>query len=260
MKTLLVITLVQFISIFSLAFVLPIDSVLKKNIGLNGKQIISLEQDVVFSDGVEELIVQEVWYIEGDKNLKLVATGIGELKDQFKIVAIYNNKNRTIFNGKNRITEPSGKEFFEKYLSIRSLEAYKNLLNEAQIQNNIRMSRSNGTIAFSIGEPSTMQAMKPQIWVEQDTFYLSKIRFLSQAEVSFDNYSEVVANKLYYPKTKKIDWLGKTAIIKVKSINPKSKAQFSTFYPQNLDIPSEISIQNKTALSLVVEDFYKRFR
>jgi hypothetical protein len=259
MKTFLILTIVQTISLFSYGFILPLDLILQKNVSANGNQVISVEQDVFFKDGAQELAIHESWLIEGDKNLKMTATGLGELKDSLKIVALYNGKNRTIVVGKNRQTEVVGPDFFEKYLSIRSVDSYKTYLTELHITPSVRLSRASGAIAFAIGEPSTPNALKPQFWIQQDNFHLNKIRLPSAAEVAFDDYL-TIGTQLNYPKTKRLNWAGKSVLIKVKSVNDKAKVPASTFYAQNLDTPSELLISNKNTMGLMIEEFYKRFR
>ncbi len=258
MKTLLLLTLVQTFSLFSYGFILPLDLILEKNIALSGQKIISVEQDVYFKDGLQEVAVHESWLIEGDKNLKLTATGLGELKDIVKIMAVYNGKNRTTLVGKNKLTEIVGRDFFERYLSIRSIDSYKMYLNELTINPNVRLSRANGVIAFAVGDMST-EILKPQIWIGQDSFQIQKIRLPSEAEVVFDDYA-VINTSLTYPKTKKLDWAGKTVVIKVRSISDKTKVSAETFYPRSLETPSEIFVSNKNSMGLMIEEFYKRFR
>ncbi len=259
MKTFFILTIVQTISLFSYGFILPLDLILEKNVAINGTRVVSVEQDVYFKDGSQELAIHESWLIEGDKNLKLTATGLGELKDAVRIVALYNGKNRTTVVGKNKVTDVVGRDFFERYLAIRSLESFKNYLNELTISSNVRLARSNGAISFAIGEPSSATLLKPQAWFKQDTFQLSKIRFPSEAEISFSDYL-VTNNQLNYPKTKILDWAGKSVVIKVRSVNDRVKVSSSVFYAQNLDSPSELLISNKNSAGLMVEEFYKRFR
>lgn len=251
--------MVQTFSLFSYGFILPLDLILEKNIAINGNSVISVEQDVYFKDGTQELAIHESWLIDSDKNLKLVATGLGELKDSVRITALYNGQNRTTLVGKNKVTDVVGRDFFERYLSIRSLDAYKNYLNDLTVSPKVRLSRANGAIAFAIGETSATGSLKPQVWFKQDSFELSKVRFPSEAEVSFEDYS-IVSPMLNYPKTKKLDWAGKNVIIKVRSIKDRIKAPSGTFQAQKLESASEIVVANKSSVGLMIEEFYKRFR
>lgn len=259
MKTFLTLTIVQTISLFSYGFILPVDFILEKNIASSGNQIIALEQDVFFKDGLQDFVIHESWQIEGDKNLKLTAIGLGRLKDAVRIVNLYNGKNRTSLSGKNRITEFVSADFFEKFLSIRSMSSFKGYLSDLTIDPTVRLSRADGAIALAIGQPSAQGALKPQMWFQQDSFELRRIRFPSEADVSFGDYT-TVSPKLTYPKIKKIEWAGKSVTIKVKSVTDKTKIPISNFYPQNLDTPSEFLLSNKSSIGQMIEEFYKRFR
>ncbi len=251
--------MVQTFSLFSYGFILPLDLILEKNVAINGTQIIAIEQDIFFKEGIQELGIHESWLIEGDKNLKLVATGLGELKDSVKVVAVYNGKSRTTMVGKNRITDLAAPDFFERYLSVRAVASYKNYLSELGVEPTVRLSRADGGIAFAVGQPSTATSRKPQLWFLQDSFQLRKMRLPSEAEVSFSDFV-TVNPKLDYPKKKVVEWAGKSVTIKVKSINDKPKVNISQFYPQNLDMPSELLVSSKGPLGALIEDFYKRFR
>jgi hypothetical protein len=259
MKTLITLTIVQTFSIFCYGFILPLDVILQKNVALNGVNTISVEQNVFFKDGVLELGVHESWLIEGDKNMRLTATGLGDLKDTVRIVAIYNGKNRTTVIRKNKVTKVVGRDFFERYLSIRSVETYKNYLAELTISPVVRLSRANGAIAFAIGEPSANKILKPQAWIKQDSFQLQKIRFPSEAEISFDDYV-TRSPRLDYPNTKKLEWAGKSVTIKVLSVHEKPRFAANAFSSNSLDSPSEILVSNKNSIGLTLEEFYKRFR
>lgn len=259
MKTFLTLTIVQTISLFSYGFILPLDLILEKNVATSGNQIFAVEQDVFLKEGIREVVIHESWQIEGDKNLRLTATGLGELKDVIKIVAIYNGKTRTSVIGKNRVTHPAPADFFEKFLSVRSLHSFKNYLADLSVDPTVRLSRADGSIAFAVGLPSPIGALKSQMWFQQDNFQVRKIRFPSEAEVTFSDFAEV-SPKLIYPKLKKIEWSGKTATIKVKSIVDKTKIPISNFYPQNVETPSELLVSNKNTLGALIEDFYTRFR
>ncbi len=258
MKTVMVLTIVQWFCSFSYGYILPLDAVLTKTIANSGNQIFSVEQDVIFKAGAEDFVVKEAWLIEGDKNLKLVATGQGPLKELLKLNIIYNTKTKTMNSGKNKITEAATADFFERYLSIRSLDSFKKHLAELSITPSVRISRAAGAVAFAIGEPSPAAAPNPQMWIDQDSFLIKKLRLPSGAEVNYEDYTAY--KQIQYPKIKKIDWSGHTVLIKVRQVSLKTSAALSTFYPQNLDQPSEINLSSKGDTGLFIQEFYKRFR
>lgn len=237
---------------------MPLDTILKKSIVHSGKTIVAIEQNVIFREGNTDYVIKEEWLIEGDKNLKLTATGVGELKDVFKLNYLYNNKKRTQIVGKSRVVTEATRELIEKFLAVKSMDSYLNYLKELGISNRVRLSRSSGTISFAIGEPSTERALSPQFWIEQDYFHLNKIRFTTEAEVEFTEYKTY--GTLQYPDLKFVAWADKGAIIKVTKVSTKTGATIKSFYPQTLDQPSKMNLANKGALGQKIEEFYKRFR
>ena len=261
MKTYLllpILTIVQLLTFSVEAYVLPLDTILRKTTSLSGGTIVSIEQNVIFREGNTDYVIKEEWLIEGDKNLKLTATGVGELKDHFKVNYLYNNKKRTHINGKNRVVTEATHELLEKFLTIKSVDSFQNYLKELGISNKVRLSRASGKISFAIGEPSTDRALSPQFWIDQDFFHLNKIRFPSEAEVEFSDYKTY--GPLHYPDLKFVAWADKGAIIKVTKVSIKTGTTIKNFYPQTLDLPSEINLGSKGALGVKIEEFYKRFR
>lgn len=238
---------------------MPLETVVKKTVALSGNQIFTVEQDVIFKFGAEDFVIRETWLIEGDKNLKLTAVGVGSLKDMFRLVTIYNSKSKTTLYGKTKQTELTNSDFFERYLTVRSPDSFKNYLSLLSIPASIRLSRAGGATAFAIGEPSTPDIGKPHVWIDQDTFQLRKLRFLSESEVSLEDYA-MYGKGFRHPKTKKIAWGEQNVLIKVRGVSTKTNATLSSFYPQNLDQPSEITLASKGNVGLVIQDFYKRFR
>lgn len=253
-----VLTMVQLITVFANAYILPLDTILHKTTGLAGNSIISVEQNIIFKEGEAEFIIKEEWLIEGDKNLKLTATGVGELKDLFRVQYLYNNKKRTQIVGKNKVVNEATNELFEKFLAVKSVNSYNSYLKDLGISTKVRLSRAGGAISFAIGDPSTKQKLSPQIWIDQDFFRLVKIRFPSEAEVEFSDYKEY--GPVHYPNLKTVVWADKSAVIKVTKVSIKTGASIKNFYPETISTPSEILLASKGALGSKIEEFYKRFR
>ncbi len=239
-------------------YIPSLDFILSKTTSTTGRQIISIEQDVVFKIDTEQATVHETWLIEGDKNLKLTARGQGFFRENINLNYLYNVKNKTSVVAKNKITSPLTTDFFQKLLFIRSADAFKNHMKELSITNQIRLSRADGRTAFALGDPSSAK-LNPQIWIDQDEFVIRKIRLPSETEIELSDIT-TVANDFYVAKSQTINWNNLQVQIKVKSISTKTGATLSNFYPQNLDAPSEISFANKTILTEAIDQFYKRFR
>lgn len=261
MKTFLLLpalTIVQFISVFAHAYILPLETILHKTSGLSGNSIVAIEQNVIFKDGNKDFIIKEEWLIEGDKNLKLTATGTGELKDLVRVHYLYNNKKRTQLIGKNKSVTDVTPELFEKFLAIKSTDSFVNYIKDLGIAPKVRMSRANGSISFAIGEPSTDRALSPQIWIDQDFFHINKIRFPTESEIEFSDFRDY--NTIHYPELKIVAWSDKSVVIKVMKVSFKKTASIKNFYPNMLDQPSEILVSNLGPLGQKIDEFYKRFR
>lgn len=254
------IVLITAIPTTAYSYIMPLDAVLQKTIALSGKRIISVDQDVIFKNGVFEYIIKESWLIEGDKNLLLTATGTGPLKDSFKVNFLYNNKTKTYIVDNKKLSESVGHEFFERYLSIRSMTSFKTFLQDNHIQPELRMSRADGSIAFAIGEPSPLGQLRPQLWIDQDFFRIRKLRTSYESDLLFSDYASYANDQLSYPKTKVIEWAGNQVIIKVRNVAIKQGANLSLFYPSKLDKPTSINLTNAGTLAWTIEEFYKRFR
>ena len=260
MKTLVLLTLVQLISLFSQAYILPLEIILQKNAVLAGNSIISVDQDVTFKDAYKTVTVKENWLIEGDRNLKLTAKGAGELRDLIYLTTVYNNKNKTTLISNAKQSKPVGEDFFEKYLAIKSKDSFVSYLKELGISQNVRLSRAAGAVCFAVGEPAlgATPNSNPEVWFDQDSFRLAKIRFPSNAEVEFSDWA--VYNKVHYPKKKTVTWGDKSVVISITKVSTKTGVGIKSFYPENLDQNSEMSLARLGPLGSTIEDFYKRFR
>ena len=262
-KTIVCLILIQ--SALVQAYVPEISFVLKKASGTTGRKIIQIEQEVTFKVGEEEAKVDETWLIEGDKNLKLTAVGKNFYKDGIKLNYLYNGKNKTFLIGKNKIVNPVSLDFFQRYLFIRSQNSFMNYLKDLNIpakdSSNIKLSRADGVISFLIGQPSE-QNLNPQVWIGQDDFVIRKIRSPSAAEISLSQITSFPKD-IFIAKSQTITWQNTEPVsvqIKIKKIDMNAGGSITAFYPQNLDLPSEITFANKTPLTAVIEEFYSRFR
>jgi len=262
-KTIVCLVLIQ--SSFALAYIPEIPFVLKKASTTTGRKIIQIEQEVTFKVGEEEAKVDETWLIEGDKNLKLSAVGKNLYKESIKLNYLYNGKNKTFLTGKNKNVAPVNLDFFQRYLFIRSQSSFINYLKELNIpamdKSNIKLSRADGVITFLIGQPSE-QNLNPQVWIGQDDFVVRKIRTPSAAEITLSQITSFPKD-VYVAKAQTITWQNSQPItvqIRIKKIDVDAGGSLTNFYPQNLDMPSEMTFANKTPLTAVVEEFYSRFR
>jgi hypothetical protein len=254
----IVLTLVQLFSSQSWAYILPLENILQKSAVLAGTSILSVEQDVQFKEGAKIFTIKESWLIEGDRNLKLTARGVGELKDIVSLNYVYNSKNRTKLNLKNKVTQSASADFFEKYLAIKSKDSYLSYIKELNIVENVRLSRAGGLICFAIGVESTVDELKPQMWIDQNSFRLIKLRLPSGAEIEFNDYIE--KDGAHYPRQKIISWNGKTVTITVTKISAAQSTTIKSFYPDSLEFSSSLNASSAGVARASIEEFYQRFR
>lgn len=259
MKILILFTLILTKVHATFAYIPPIDFILTQASSTTGRQIISIDQEVTFKIGDEEAVVVENWLIEGDKNLKVTATGKGLFKGNINLHFLYNQKNKTFVTGKNKNTTSLPSDFFEKYLFIRSTDSFKKYLSELQIAaETVRLSRADGKVSFAFGAV-TENPPSPQIWIDQEDFSVRKIRLPTQSVITLSDVQQITPG-LLIAKQQVIEWGGAKATVKIKNISLKTAANLSTFFPQNLDLPSEINFSNQTPITQVIDNFYKRFR
>lgn len=258
LSTLVLLTGLVFKSSAAFGFIPPIAFLLEKSAKTTGNEIVEINQEVHFQVANEVSVVKETWLVEGDKNLKLTAFGQGPYKQAINLTAIYNGKFRTIFAGKNRQTTNLTSDFFQKYLFIKSAASFNSYLNDLSISPEIRLSRVDGRVGFAIGKP-TESKYNPQIWIDQDEFMIRKLRLPSETEILLSDFVEFKPG-FFVARTQTITWGGITATVKVMKITPKPKETLNAFYPQYLDIPSEISFAQQTPMTEVINSFFKRFR
>ncbi len=209
-------------------------------------------------DGNKVYTIKENWLIEGDRNLKLSARGVGELKDAININYLYNSKNRISYVAQNKISKAYSPDFFEKYLAIKSKDSYESYLKELNISPTVRLSRAGGLICYGIGTESAPGSTNPQMWIDQNAFRLIKLRLPSNAEAEFTDYTEKVG--VHYPRQKVISWDGKTIKIVITKISTKSGASIKDFYHETLAPSTTPSFSNLGVVGATFEEFYSRFR
>lgn len=254
----IVLTLVQFAALTSQAYILPLENILQKSALVAGSSILSVEQEVQYKEAGKVYTIKETWLIEGDRNLKLTARGQGELKD-VTLNYVYNNKNRSSLNGKNKVSQQIGSDFYEKFLAIKSKDSYQTYLKELGIAETVRLSRASGAVCFAIGAEANDDGVKPQIWIDQDSFRLVKMRMPSAAEIEFLDFTELESGA-HYPRQKTVSWNGKTLNIVVKSVTRATTASIKNFYPESLEAPSQFVLPPQSPAAPVFEEFYQRFR
>jgi hypothetical protein len=226
----------------------------------SGKGAYVIEQEVQFRSLSEPVILRERWVVNGGEVLRVSANSPKSATEQYRFEAVYRDGKRTLSDGKGGTRAATlSQEFIEPYSHYRTgrsfVEAlvFSRILPTSALKEKTkppRLGRSNGVITWIFGEPTPVDAGKlnPSAWVEQDAFVMRRLRFPSQAEVSFDNPSSY-ANGLRLARDRTVTWENNTVTIRVLSVKPTSE-------------PSSTSSLAAAKLPDAgpVKEFYSRFR
>lgn len=271
-----------FLSAFSLrAAVLPVRFVVNEWAKNSGSGAYLIEQDVLFPTAGEPLVLRETWWIENENSMRLQVTGTRDQKEQVKLQYIYTGSTRYGLLSSGKVQKKIGDDFIEKYFHFRSQERLLNqlvqlkvlpsgVLSKRLIRNikeaeprpeaNIHLGRIGGTTSFVFGAPSPVEGgASPGFWVEQDTYYLKKLRLPSQVEVIAQNH--ILASKgMAFPKQRTVRWNSSTVNIQTFNVASKSGLKSDFFSPQALETVNRFDGIDNPALKSIVEEFYLRFR
>ena len=238
-----------------------------------GSGIYQIEQEVQFPNGQDVLVLRETWLIENEGSMKVLVTGVKELKDQVAFMIQINGGTRSQGSSNRRVSE----DFIERYFHMRSKEALaqamaqlklvpshvlarkapKNLKDaEYQPESFVRLSRSGGVINYAFGSPSLPEKDSVGFWIEQDQFVIRKFRLPSQVEVVADRYSSY-SRSLQFPRTRTVRWGPNQVTIQTISVSGKGKDAWSSFGQK---FPTKMEALNNQPAAALVEEFYKRFR
>lgn len=229
--------------------------------------------------GQDAFILKEAWLVLGENQMRLSVVGTGELKDKLKITQIYNKDKRWQLSASGKRESSVGEDFLERYHHFRDMSSFAgalvkmNILNQSSLQKKVlkdvesykpdplvRLARVSGVMAYAFGE-STMpdKSSAPGLWIEQDQFFIRKIRTPSGAEMSIDS-AGTYAKGLVYPKARSIKWGNQQCQLTTISVSPKTGTGLSSqVNPQALDQISFVDISDGATKTLI-EEFYSRFR
>lgn len=265
------------------AYILPTRIILQKTSENAGTGIFAIEQEVQFSNGEGTLAVKETWLVDSDRTMRLTVTGGKDLQDRFKLQFLYSGGQKwSLVNG-TRKSEKTPEDFLEKYLNFRNPDNFGNHLAQLKIipthammkkpliksdndikhesESWVRFSRTGGAVTYALGTPTPVdqEAGNPEIWIEQDSFVVRKLRLPSQVEMSANNYNQF-AKGLSYPRARTIRWDNNTVNIRLISASPRPQTAVSLFQPTSLDSNIKWDGLNALPAKEVITEFYSRFR
>lgn len=262
-------------------YILPSNVILEKLVENSGSGSYVLNQEVVFSNVTESLVVKESWAIENEHSFRLTATAIKDGLSLMKIHRVYKDGYQYQLVNSRPETQKISNNFFEHLFFARSADYLIQVLKMYEIlppnyttpkvlqksntefkyenESFLRFSRAGGTPAYAFGAVSTSDQEKSSgLWIEQDAFVIKKIRLPSQVEIIAENYVEY-SRGFKYPKGQMITWNNNTATVKTLSISAKSHFSKSVMKTDGME-PTSFEGLQASSLKDVVIDFYTRLR
>ncbi len=237
-----------------------------------------VEQEVQFPVGTDSFTVKETWYIDNENNMVLEVHGTRELKDRLHFVISYQGNKKSWVTSKGAQSHALSFDFIEKPFYIRrsdslgqhfiqagilpplalARKATPRNLNEVHYQQEawVRMGRVGGSLAWVFGEPAKPDStqLPPGLWIEQDQFYIRKIRWPQQVELTADNYSSF-SRGLNLPKNRILRW--SAGQVNIQLLSAKS---FSSKERPNKNAAFNIGVLQNLPVRAAFEEFYTRFR
>jgi hypothetical protein len=258
-----------------------------------GEGVYSLEQEVRFTLGEQTVSVREFWLVEGMNFMRLRIEGQGELKDKIRGTWIYQRGKKYFRNESgalsvDKVSPDSIESFFqfrngadgERLLAAARIVSAADFASAATSRTKIvdvnkvdyspprflRLARSGGATAYAFGLPTPVGSATPLpgAWIEQDRFFLRRLRTASQVDVRADQYTLFEKN-LWFPQVRSVRWSGGTAtilVIAAKSV-PKSETIRARLQPGSLNDPREKEPERMNVKLPDLEpirEFYSRLR
>lgn len=247
-----------------------LSKVAANNGGPNGliiKRTVTLKED--------NSTASEVWTIANADLMKVDASGSNPDGSKWSFEILYKDGKRATSTTEGGLKSfPFSPEFYEPLLHYRSMRALLSKLvsmqmvptwagNSAQ-ESFITLDRLKGSLVYVMGagEAKNTQA-PPQIWVEQDSFVIRKVRLGSQIEVEFDNVKNYgkedekgkpLQLKIYQPDMQTLYWKNNTVTIQNNSLELVSTAKIAPLF--KIDKAAQARLPENVNL----KEFYSRFR
>lgn len=254
--------------------------VFDKTASLHGRGPYYIETEVIFQDGMERLSLKEEWIIEDGAQMHVQVSG--NRANLHKL--LYQNRVYWVDPAGNEIADPEPESYFmgplltktpktlkRKFINWgvipqRFLNDQKKVADLKYIQNQpetfVRLSRVSGSIAWAYGTPSTDTNLLPGLWIEQDTYFIKKIRAPDGSTIITDDYS-AFPRGLSFPKSQTYLFDGKSVTVFVKQVKgitlteTLKKSLFPSWFRSH---PEAKTVWPQSPLLPIVQEFYKKFR
>ena len=174
-----------FFSINAAAYIPPLKMILSRTAENAGNGIYNIDLEVAFSDGSQEAFVKETWSIENERTLRLTVQGLKDLKG-LNLNFLYVGGQRWTKKNNSKDQIKISEDFLEKWHHFRSSDIFLNSLvaqnfipedsfnkkdNKMKSVNEdsfVKLARTQGIVAYSIGDNKKNEAQLPRFWIEQD--------------------------------------------------------------------------------------------
>lgn len=268
------------------AYIPPYWMIMSRTADNHGLGLFQVDQDVIFNHGDEPFVVNERWIIQSENAMRVEVTGKKQLQDRLRLTYVYQNGRRYYVdeNGVRR-SEPVTDNFLEAYFHFRYSKFIKPILVRQDIapavslksephhysqkrprpepEPYVRLSRTGGVVNYAIGTPTPPSASDPYpgLWIEQDQFYIRKIRLRSLVEVSANNYASY-GKGLWFPKERQITWSGQSAKVTLNravSIAPTTTVK-AALESSSLNFGKDPKLSRVLPDDKVIQTFYTQFR
>jgi hypothetical protein len=267
------------------AYIPSSQTIINRLVKNNGRGHYLIEQEVHFRNATEPLVLREKWIVAHGDAMRVIVTsaqGSGE-SARYDIVYEDGRRSAPTLESANPTLKGSSvsPEFLETFLHARSRGGFNDALVRAKIvpttffknrprytkleqikheqEPLVRLGRTSGVVSWIFGQPTPASAKaNPQAWIEQDAFLLRKVRFPSEAEATFDRYTNYPGS-LKFPRERVVTWGNNDVLIRVLSAKPLSASQAASYLKPSSIGPNELRAARLPALP-AVKEFYTRFR
>ncbi len=257
------------------AYVPRANTIVEKMVLNNGNGEYKVVREVTLQAENREIKLREQWVIAYGDKMRLEVTSL-DSSNPWGFAVLFDEKQRkTLSSNKTIKAFKKSREFFEPLFHDRSSRSLTRRLIEQGfvpewIQNTppptvadgktvmtpepfVRLEPSQGSVNYALGSPGNQISNhnQPLIWVEQDSFLITKMRLGSRAEITNTGY-QTFTGGLKLPSEQVISWGNNVAKIKLLAVERSQvPSKQWTLSPQGLGvIPAEP----------LVKEFYSRFR
>jgi tellurite resistance-related uncharacterized protein len=261
-------------SSISFAYIPRAQTIIRNMTRSNGSRDYKIVREVSLEADDKQIKAKETWSIANGDKMKVLVSSL-DPNNPWNFVILYDSKNRTTLNSSHeKKTFKKSKEFIEPLFHDRSSSSLTKRLIESKFipswvkdtpapaylkgktlmtpEPFISLEPMEGTVNYSIGaeKSSTGTQAQTHLWVEQDSFVITKARLGSGSEIVNTQFQTFIGG-LKLPSEQIISWDNKVAKVKLLAVERTNlKNDAWSLDKKNGEIPSDP----------LIKEFYSRFR